>query len=251
MRVLVLGASGFLGRSIGDELLSRRHDVVAVSRSGAASATMLAQASVVRADLTTAGDAELDALHDGVDAVVHCLGPDDRDTLAVPVSASLDRLLVGTTVRAAHTARRAGVTAFVVLGSYFSTFDRLHPHLLAVDRDEEARAAHLAQLLDQQRAILSRQVAQEADRGGGADGGLARGVLGVVAGGVAQLPGPDGAAQQLAHQHAHHHHAHDAAAQGRGQEAVAPAESSAPHRWLSHGTPRPRPRTRSRCCARS
>ena len=52
--------------------------------------------------------------------------------------------------------------------------------------NEEARAAHsMAQLVDQQGAVLFGQVAQEADRGGGAGGGLARGVARVLARGVA------------------------------------------------------------------
>jgi len=127
MRVVVLGASGLLGRSVGDELLAHGHDVVGVSRSGGASARLSAAGTVVRADLTTATDAELDALLAGADGVVHGLGPDDRSPLPVPVAATLERLLVGPTVRVAAAARRQGVPHVVVLGSYFSTFDRRHP----------------------------------------------------------------------------------------------------------------------------
>ena len=124
--------------------------------------------------------------------------------------------------------------------------DRRDGHALLVHGHEEARAAHLAQLVDQQRAVLPGQVAQEAD-GGGADGGLVRGVARVAAGGVAQLPGPDGAAQQLAEQHARDHHQQDAPAQRGRQQPVGPAT----RRALSHGTTAPRRRTRSRCCAPS
>ena len=127
VRVVVLGSSGLLGRSVGDELLGRGHEVVGACRSGGASARLAAEGVVVRADLTTATDAELDALLAGAGAVVHCLGPDDRSPLPVPVAGTLERLLVGTTVRAAQAARRQGVGRFVIMGSYFSTFDRLHP----------------------------------------------------------------------------------------------------------------------------
>lgn len=127
MRVVVLGVSGLLGRSISEELLSRGHEVVGVSRSGAAGARMAAEGSLVRTDIVAAPDTELDALLDGAGAAVYCLGPDDRTALPVPVSAALDRIFVTTTVRCAQAAQRQGVGHFLVLGSYLTTFDRLHP----------------------------------------------------------------------------------------------------------------------------
>jgi nucleoside-diphosphate-sugar epimerase len=116
-----------LGRAIGDALLGAGHDVAGVCRSGGVSTRLANEGSVRRADLTVATDAELDDLLDGANAVIYCLGPDDRMPLAAPAAASLERLLVGTTVRAAQAARRCRVEHFVILGSYFSTFDRLHP----------------------------------------------------------------------------------------------------------------------------
>lgn len=127
MRVVVLGSSGLLGRSVTDELLARGHDVVGVSRSGAASPALAATGGVVRADLSTASDGALDALLDGAAAAVHCLGPDDRSPLPLPVERTLAEQLVGTTARVAAAAGRRGLDHLVVLGSYFTAFDRLHP----------------------------------------------------------------------------------------------------------------------------
>lgn len=127
MRVVVLGASGLLGRSVGEELLDRGHEVIAVSRSGDVGARLAARGAVVRADLVTADDAELDRLLTGADAAVHCLGPDDRSPLVAPVDATLERLLVRTTERVAQAVRRQGLRHLVILGSYFCTFDRLYP----------------------------------------------------------------------------------------------------------------------------
>ena len=127
MRVVVLGSSGLLGRSVTDELLARGHEVVGVSRSGAATPALAVTGRVVRADLSTASDAALDALLDGAAAAVHCLGPDDRAPLPLPVERTLAEQLVGTTRRVAAAAGRRGLGHLVVLGSYFTAFDRLHP----------------------------------------------------------------------------------------------------------------------------
>lgn len=125
--MVVLGASGYLGRAVGDELLARGHDVLGVSRSARASARLQAEGTTARADLVTASDGELDGLLAGAGGAVWCLGPDDRAPLPAPVPATLSRELVAPTARAAAAARRAGLARFVILGSYFATFDRLRP----------------------------------------------------------------------------------------------------------------------------
>lgn len=150
MRIVVLGSSGLLGRCVGDELLARGHDVVGVSRSGAVSPALAAGGTAVRLDLAAAAEADLDALLDGAAAAVHCLGPDDRHPLRRPVARTLAEQLVGTTVRVAAAAGRRGLDHLVVLGSYFTAFDRLHPDwgltrhpyvAARVAQAEQARAA--------------------------------------------------------------------------------------------------------------
>lgn len=156
MRIVVLGASGLLGRAVGEELVDRGHQVVAVSRSGGAGPRVAAGGTVVRADLVAATDDALDRILAGAGAAVWCLGPDDRAPLPVPIEATLERLLVDPTVRAARAARRQGVGAFVILGSYFSTLSRLHPEwgLPARHPYIAARAAQA----DQARAVAPERV---------------------------------------------------------------------------------------------
>jgi dihydroflavonol-4-reductase len=140
VRVVLLGGSGLLGRSIGRELLDRGHHVVAVSRSGTTDTRTVAEGSVLRADLTRATDDDLDALLSGADAAVYGLGAESRTALPVPVAESLHRSLVSTTERCARAARRCGAQHFVVLGSYLSTFDRTHPQWRLAGRHPYVRA---------------------------------------------------------------------------------------------------------------
>lgn len=150
MRVVVLGSSGFLGRSIVAGLAGHGHDVVGVSRRGL-HCPEAPSASAMTLDVVAAEDAGLDLALAGADAVVYCLGPDDRERVPAPAGAYFQRLLVDPTVRVAGAASRIGVARLIVLGSYFTAFDRMHPqwHLSARhpyiqarrDQQERARAA--------------------------------------------------------------------------------------------------------------
>ncbi len=128
MRVIVLGSTGFLGRSIVAHLAAAGHEVAGVSRSGRPSPEA-PHTSAVALDLTSATPRELDDLLDGADAVVHGLGPDDRERVPAPALAYFRRMQVAPTVAVAAAARRARVGTMVILGSYFSHFDRVRPGL--------------------------------------------------------------------------------------------------------------------------
>lgn len=150
MRVVVLGSSGFLGRSIVAELSGHGHDVIGVSRRGLL-CPEAPGASAMALDVVATDEAGLDLVLAGADVVVYCLGPDDRERVPAPADAYFQRLLVDPTVRVAAAAARTGVARLVVLGSYFTAFDRAHPQWeLAArhpyiqarrDQQEQARAA--------------------------------------------------------------------------------------------------------------
>lgn len=67
--------------------------------------------------------------HARTKAVVHGLGPDDRERVPAPALAYFRRMQVAPTVAVAAAARRARVGTMVILGSYFSHFDRVRPGL--------------------------------------------------------------------------------------------------------------------------
>ncbi len=150
MRVVVLGSSGLLGRSIVADLSRRGHGVVGISRRGL-HCPEAPSASAVALDVVSADDAGLDLALAGADAGVYCLGPDDRERVPAPAEDYFQRLLVAPTVRVAASAARTGLARLVILGSYFTAFDRMHPewHLATHhpyirarrDQRERARAA--------------------------------------------------------------------------------------------------------------
>lgn len=82
MRVLLLGATGYVGGAVLDELVRRGHEVVAVVRPGSSNAGGLAGRQGVRVVAGDAAGPALLARHvraDGVDAVVHAAAVGDWD----------------------------------------------------------------------------------------------------------------------------------------------------------------------------
>ena len=147
MRAVVLGSTRFLGRTIVAELARRGHAVVGYSRGGKP-CPEAATAAYGSLDVVAASGSELDACVAGADAVVYCLGPDERERIPRPATTFFQRLLVAPTERVAYAVRRCGVARFVVLGSYFTAVDRLHP-----EWQLSARHPYIKARADQQRRV--------------------------------------------------------------------------------------------------
>jgi UDP-glucose 4-epimerase len=77
VKLLVVGASGFLGSRMTHHMRERGHEVVAVTRPGRRDRTALAEVSPVEAD---AGGSEIRELIAGCTAVLHCGGVPDPET---------------------------------------------------------------------------------------------------------------------------------------------------------------------------
>lgn len=77
MKLLVIGASGFLGSRVTRHFRERGHDVVAVTRPGRRERAALAEVAPVDAD---AGGPEVRALIPGCEAVLHFAGVPDPDS---------------------------------------------------------------------------------------------------------------------------------------------------------------------------
>lgn len=130
MHILVIGGCGFLGYHATHELLRRGHRVDVLSlppapREGLFPATV----KLLLADLHKTPDQQLQRLFKPYQAIVFAAGVDDRAVPPAPAYTFFYEANVKLAVRATAAALKAGVTRFVLLGSYFSYFDRQWPEL--------------------------------------------------------------------------------------------------------------------------
>ncbi|MGM1062346.1 NAD-dependent epimerase/dehydratase family protein [Saccharothrix sp. Mg75] len=133
MRVVVVGASGFVGQHVVARLRASGHGVTSVART--------ARAGVDHAlDATTATAADFRALLAGHDGVVFAAGADDRETPRRPAYPVFQRGNVAPVVRLLTAAREEGLTRAVVLGSYYTHFHREHPQWRLAERHPYVRS---------------------------------------------------------------------------------------------------------------
>ncbi|RDI70505.1 NAD(P)-dependent oxidoreductase [Halopelagius longus] len=123
MKVLLLGASGRIGRRIANELLDRGHEVTGVSRSGTVEGIDDPDFEAVAGDATDADDVA--ELAEGYDAVASALGPSgDEDVEVLPEMA--EAVVAGL--------REAGVDRLVWTGGAGGL--NVGPDTLLVETDE-------------------------------------------------------------------------------------------------------------------
>jgi nucleoside-diphosphate-sugar epimerase len=130
MRVLIIGGTGFIGYHAIHELLRRGHEVTALGLPPGPAAGVFPETVSVElghVDHMAAGD--LDTLLTGYDSVVFAAGADDRTVPESPAARFFYEANVRSAVRLAAAALRAGVKRFVLLGSYFTHFDREWPQM--------------------------------------------------------------------------------------------------------------------------
>ncbi|MEU1887638.1 NAD(P)H-binding protein [Micromonospora rifamycinica] len=120
MRILVVGGSGLIGTRVVDVLRGRGHAVTSVARTARPGVDHLL-------DLESAAIDDLRPLLAGHDGVVLATRADEQRVLPRPAYPALRRELVEPVVRLFTAARHEGLTRGVVMGSYYTHFDRLHP----------------------------------------------------------------------------------------------------------------------------
>ena len=132
-RVAVLGGTGLLGYAAVRALRVRGADVRALARDVDERVVErlpgLGGIPLHAIDAFACADEELAQLLRGCDGLAYCLGPDDRTSPPAPAADFYRTRLVEQTERICRIARAAGVERIVVLGSYFVTWDRMHPEL--------------------------------------------------------------------------------------------------------------------------
>ncbi|MGS2619614.1 NAD-dependent epimerase/dehydratase family protein [Micromonospora sp. LZ34] len=120
MRILVVGGSGLIGAHVVDVLRERGHAVTTVARTAHPGVDHVL-------DLESASVDELRPLLAGLDGVVYAARTDEQRPLRKPIYPVFRRDIVEPVVRLFTAARHEGLTRGVIMGSYYTYFDRLHP----------------------------------------------------------------------------------------------------------------------------
>ncbi|GAA2551600.1 hypothetical protein GCM10010435_22230 [Winogradskya consettensis] len=144
MRILVVGGSGLIGAHVVDVLRERGHGVTSVAR------TMRDGVDRVL-DCEVATQRELREVLQGHDAVVYAARTDEQQALPKPIYPAFRSNLVDPLVRLFAAARDEGLTGGVIMGSYYTYFQRVRPqwdlagrHVYVRCRVEQAREARVA-----------------------------------------------------------------------------------------------------------
>ncbi|MEV0214779.1 NAD(P)H-binding protein [Micromonospora sp. NPDC050695] len=127
MRILVVGGSGLIGAHVVDVLRERGHAATTVARTAQPGVDHLV-------DVDAASIDELRALLAGHDGVVYATRTDEQRPLPKPIYPRFRRDNVEPVVRLFTAARQEGLTRGVVMGSYYTYFDRLHPQWRLAER---------------------------------------------------------------------------------------------------------------------
>ncbi|MEV4846087.1 NAD(P)H-binding protein [Micromonospora matsumotoense] len=132
MRILVVGGSGLIGTHVVGVLRGRGHTVTTVARTAQPGVDHLL-------DLESAAIDDLRPLLAGHDGVVLATRADEQRVVRRPAHPLLRRELVEPVVRLFTAARQEGLTRGVVMGSYYTHFDRSHPQWRLTTRHSYVR----------------------------------------------------------------------------------------------------------------
>lgn len=154
MKIVVVGGSGLIGAHVAEILRTRGHEVTSVART--------ARPGVDHAlDLESASEADLRPILAGHDGVVYAARQDEQRPLRRPIYPAFRTDMIEPVVRLFAAARAEGLSRGVIMGSYYTYFDRLHPEWRLTDRHvyircrvEQAREARAAAGPDLSIAVL-------------------------------------------------------------------------------------------------
>lgn len=144
MRILVVGGSGLIGAHVVSLLRERGHKATTVARTARPGVDHVLDAESASID-------EFRSLLAGHDGAVYAARTDEQRPLPKPIYPTVRRDIVDPVVRLFTAARAEGLTRGLVMGSYYTYFERLRPqwrlaahHPYVRCRLEQAREARAA-----------------------------------------------------------------------------------------------------------
>ncbi len=135
MKVLVIGGTGFIGFHVVHSLINNGHEARVLALPPTPEGLALpAEVSVVEANLNLLPDEECIRLLSGYKAFVFAAGADDRTVPDRPALPFFMDANVKPLVRLISLSRKAGLEAGIVMGSYFTHFNRIWPEMKLAER---------------------------------------------------------------------------------------------------------------------
>lgn len=132
MRILVVGGSGLIGAHVAHLLRERGHGVTTLARTARPGIDHVLDAGSASVD-------ELRSLLAGHDGVVHAARTNEQRALPKPNYPMSRHDLVEPVVRLFTAARQEGLTRGVLMGSYYTHFNRLRPQWRLAERHTYVR----------------------------------------------------------------------------------------------------------------
>jgi len=160
MKVFMIGGTGLLGSAAAELFLERGHSVKSIALPPLPEGALIPEAmELTFGDFLRMGDAELLALMEGCDCFVFAAGVDERVDFPPPVYEAYERFNVAPLARLLPLAKQAGVTRTVVMGSYFTYFNREFPEMRLAEQHPYIRSRVAQQELSLSMADESMSVA--------------------------------------------------------------------------------------------
>jgi nucleoside-diphosphate-sugar epimerase len=130
MRIAIFGGTGQLGHFAIKHLCDRGHDCLAIGLGEAPEEGFLPPGTpFLSRNLESSGVEDLVSILSGYDVVIHATGADGRNVFNKPAIDGFRKANVDTVVALISAMKLAGSKKLVILGSYYTAMDRLHPSL--------------------------------------------------------------------------------------------------------------------------
>ncbi|MCQ2462468.1 MAG: NAD(P)-dependent oxidoreductase [Clostridia bacterium] len=128
MKIFIIGGTGLLGSMAAFEFCKKGDEVTTISLPGLPKGANFPQEmKIIEGNYHDMSDEQLLSYMTGFDGFVFAAGVDERGEFPAPIYDAYYKHNVAPVKRFLSIAKQAGIKKAVILGSYFSFFDRLYP----------------------------------------------------------------------------------------------------------------------------